>query len=184
MQACDIKQAVSVIAAGGLLAYPTEAVYGLGCDPRNVTAIKRLLALKQRDHKKGLILIAADESQLTDWIQALNQEQKNRIGNSWPGPTTWLIPAQAHVSSYLRGEHDKLAVRVTKHPVARALCQQCGHALVSTSANLSGMPPAKSAYEVSQQFDHKIDGLLDGALGGRTQPSNIIDITNGNIIRA
>jgi L-threonylcarbamoyladenylate synthase len=168
-----LRAAARVVQAGGIIAYPTEAVYGLGCDPRNEQAVRRLLALKRRSPRKGLILIAADFAQLAPFLQPLTS----------PGPHTWLIPARPGTPRWLRGQYDTLAVRVTAHPLAAALCRACGHPLVSTSANLSGRPPARGALAVRRQLGTVIDCLLPGPTGGAAQPTTIRDLRTGRRVR-
>lgn len=177
---CAVARTVQ---AGGIVAYPTEAVYGLGCDPQNEPAVRRLLALKRRPAGKGLILIAADFAQLAPFLQPLVPADQARLAATWPGPYTWLIPACADTPYWLRGRHDTLAVRVTAHPLAAALCRICGHALVSTSANFSGRPPARTALAVRRQLGRTIDALLPGPTGGAAKPTEIRDLRSGQQVR-
>lgn len=179
----ELEAAVSVLRRGGIIAYPTESVYGLGCDPENADALRRLLALKQRPAEKGLILIAAAPAQLHPWLLELEPRQRETVLASWPGPVTWLWPARAEVSPLLRGAHSTLAVRVTAHPLAAQLCQRFGKPLVSTSANLAGEPPARSAAEVRDRFGAAPDAVLDGPTGGQARPSMIRDARSGEVIR-
>jgi len=181
----DEKQAAQVLRNGGVIAYATEAVFGLGCDPQNASALQSLLALKQRSEAKGLILIAADEQQVHPYLDLtqITEENWQTVRVSWPGPVTWILPAHKTVLSLLRGEHDSLAVRVTAHPQARALCEAFGGAIVSTSANMSGQPPAKTVAEVSAQFSEVLDLILIGETGGANKPSEIRDALTGKIIR-
>ena len=167
---------------GGVLAYPTEAVYGLGCDPTNEQAVGRILSIKQRDWRKGLILIAADFSQLQSYVKPLTAAQRLQIEAAWPGPVTWLLPTLPHVPRYLRGHHETLAVRVTAHPLASALCRAWGGALVSTSANRSGRPPARTALMVRKQLGRTVDFVLSGAAGQARLPSEIRAL-DGRVIR-
>lgn len=184
MNPLRLKAAARRVRAGGLIAYPTEAVYGLGCDPRNESAVQRLLALKRRSWRKGLILIAADFAQLAPFLQPLDPTDYSRLAATWPGPHTWLIPARADTPQWLRGRHDTLAVRVTAHPLAAALCRACGHPLVSTSANFSGRPPARTALAARRQLGKVIDYLLPGPTGGAAQPTGIRDLRTGQRVRA
>lgn len=179
-----VQEAARVLRAGGLIAYPTEAVFGLGCDPRNEAALAHLLALKSRPEDKGLILIAADESQLEPWVEALPTDAAARVRATWPGPVTWLIPARPGVSPRLRGAHSSLAVRVTAHPLAAALARAFGGALVSTSANPSGEPPAREIEALRARFGAAIDYYLAGPLGGRKRPSEIRDALSGEVLRS
>lgn len=180
----NLRRAARVFHAGGLLAYPTEAVFGLGCDPLNPDAVRRLLALKQRPEQKGLILIGADFGQLRPFVEPLGEAQMAPLLASWPGPNTWLLPAAHGLPRWLRGSHATLAVRVTDHPVAAALCRACASPLVSTSANLSGHPPARSALKVRMALGGRIDRIVNAPCGGATRPSTIRDAVSGCIIRA
>lgn len=181
----DVAEAVQVLRAGGVIAYATEAVFGLGCDPQNGQALRRLLSLKERPAEKGLILIAADEQQLHHFLALplVTEHMWQRVRASWPGPVTWLLPAAQTVSPLLRGEHETLAVRVSAHPQVRELCNAFGGALVSTSANLSGQPPAKTSDEVAAQFADVLDLILLGDTTGAAKPSEIRDAVTGKIIR-
>ncbi len=178
-----LDDAVACLRSGGVIAYPTESVYGLGCDPANEQAIEKLLDLKQRSADKGLILIAASLAQLEPWLGELPAEKKHAILASWPGPVSWLWPAREEISTLLRGRHDTLAVRVTAHPQAAALCQAFGGAIVSTSANLAGEPAARTPAQVTRQFGPRLDYILEGELGGRQNPSEIRDALSGKVIR-
>ena len=179
-----LRQAARCITAGGVIAYPTEAVYGLGCNPLNESAAYRLLELKQRDIDKGLILIAADYSQLIEFVEPLDEATMEPVLKSWPGPNTWLLPAQEWVPRWVRGKHTSLAVRVTNHPLVSTLCKMVDHPLISTSANISQKPPARSPAEVRRQFGNNIDMLLSGPLGGLENPTPIRDAVTGATIRS
>jgi len=182
----DVAQAAHVLRTGGVIAYATEAVFGLGCDPQNEQALTRLITLKQRSANKGLILIAADEQQLHPYLALaeITDDIWPQVRASWPGPVTWLLPVAQSVSPLLCGEHDTLAVRVTTHPQVRALCDAFGGAVVSTSANLSEQPPAKTVDEVTAQFADTLDLILLGTTGDAAKPSEIRDARTGKIIRA
>ncbi len=178
-----ISRAADVIKNGGVVGYPTEAVYGLGCDPRNETAVRRLLRIKRRPMEKGLILIAARFSQLEGFIDPLPESTRKLLFDSWPGPVTWLVPAKTDVPITLRGDHKTIAVRVTAHPVASALCERVGSALVSTSANASGAIPARSAAQVLQAFGNQLDYILGGPVDMHAEPTTIRDASSGRIVR-
>lgn len=180
----DIQTAVKFLNDGEIIAYPTEAVYGLGCDPHNLSAINRLLTIKQREWHKGLILIAAEFAQLTPFILPLSSEILQRVQATYPSAITWLLPARPQVSELLRGNSDKIAVRVTAHSQAAALCQAWGGALISTSANVSTQPPATTADQVQQIFGNSIDYVLRGEIGDRTRPSEIRDALTNQVIRS
>ena len=178
-----IESAVAALKQGGIIAYPTEAVFGLGCDPDNESALERLLELKQRPQEKGLIIIAASYEQLQPYIQPLANKQKEKVESTWPGSITWLLPVNKNVSRLLRGEHETIAARVTAHPVASKLCQQYGKPVVSTSANVAGLAPARSVGEVIQQFNKQVDYILDGEVDLEANPSEIRDLLTDRIIR-
>jgi len=179
-----LRLARDVLRSGGVVAYPTEAVFGLGCNPRNEDAIDRVLALKQRSPDKGLILIAADYADLRPFVLELAPERMAEIVASWPGPNTWLLPARQGTPRLLTGRFDTLAVRVTAHPLAAALCRAFGGALVSTSANLASRPPARRVWQLSRRLGARTDYVLAGDCGGRSQPSCIRDCRSGRVLRA
>lgn len=183
MNPWQLKRAARIIHGGGIIAYPTEAVYGLGCDPLNPDAVLRLLALKQRPVEKGLILIAAELAQLAPFIAPLHETDLATVNATWPGPVTWLLPARPDTPTWLRGEHHSIAVRITAHPLAAALCRAAGQAIVSTSANPGGLPPARTALSVKRYFSDQVDLILPGALDKAAQPTTIRDLRSGRIIR-
>ncbi len=183
MADAELDAAVEALRRGGIVAYPTEAVYGLGCDPGNARAVERLLALKGRPASKGLILVAAELAQLGPWLAPLEADLLGRVEPTWPGPTTWLLPAAGDCPTRLRGEHDTLAVRVTDHPVAAGLCRAWGGALVSTSANPAGGQPARDAAAVRARLGEAIDAVVDGPVGDRERPTAIRDARTGAKLR-
>ncbi|MGK0269899.1 MAG: L-threonylcarbamoyladenylate synthase [Cocleimonas sp.] len=166
---------------GAVFAYPTEAVYGLGCDPENEIAVMRLLEIKQRSVSKGLILIASDFTQVETYLKPLNSGQ---LDFTRPSETTYIYPALESAPKWLTGDFDSLAVRITKHPLVRELCNNLDSALVSTSANLTGEEPAKTANEVASALDALIEVILDGETGDLDKPTQIRDSISGQIIRA
>jgi L-threonylcarbamoyladenylate synthase len=178
-----LRPALLALRNGGIVAYPTEAVWGLGCEPQNERAVDRLLALKRRDWRKGLILIASDFSQLEPYIVMPSRNAMKRAMETWPGPATWVFPASEYAPLWVTGDQDSIAVRITAHPVASAVCAAYGGAIVSTSANRSGREPARSATEVRLQFPRGIDALVPGALGGLERPTTIRHVASGMILR-
>ncbi|HKK05924.1 MAG TPA: Sua5/YciO/YrdC/YwlC family protein [Gammaproteobacteria bacterium] len=177
-----VEQAAEVLRSGGVVGYPTEAVYGLGCDPMREASVQRTLDLKGRARAQGVILIAADFKQIESFID-VDTATAERLRASWPGPVTWVAPARPEVPEWIRGEHTGVAVRVTDHPPSAALCRAFGGALVSTSANRSGEPPARSAAEVAAAFGDGVDFIVDAPLGGRERPSAIRDAATGRVLR-
>ncbi|MCK4864363.1 MAG: Sua5/YciO/YrdC/YwlC family protein [Gammaproteobacteria bacterium] len=181
-----MEQAVKVLQQGGTIAYPTEAVFGLGCDPRNIAAIKNLLKLKHREKEKGLILVAANFEQLKEHIQPLEKDIEKKLLDSWQDSAnaiTWLVPVDKTTSNYLKGQFDTLAIRVSHHPVVKKLCEQFGSAIVSTSANISTQEAARTAEQVKQIFENKIDFIVEGETDINAQPSEIRDALTDKIIR-
>ena len=179
----SIKIATKTLEQGGIIAYPTEAVFGLGCDPLDEQALEKLLQIKRRSPQKGLILIASDYHQLLPFLGDIDTASFNRVMESWPGATTWLLPANPLASSLLRGNSELQAVRVSKHPVVKALCDAFGGAIVSTSANTNKRPPARSALAVRAQFGDKIDYIIQANVGELKKPSVIKNAMTGEIIR-
>ncbi|MFC3608046.1 L-threonylcarbamoyladenylate synthase [Stutzerimonas tarimensis] len=178
-----IGQAARVVQAGGVIAYPTEAVWGLGCDPWDGEAVLQLLALKARPMEKGLILVAENMAQFDFLLHDLPEIWLDRLAGSWPGPYTWLVPHQNRLPTWICGQHDSVALRVSDHPLVRRLCAQTGP-LVSTSANPAGRPAARSRLRVQQYFGDSLDLVVSGALGGRRNPSLIRDLRSGDVVRA
>ena len=181
----SIDESVAALKQGGVIAYPTEAVWGLGCDPFNETAVMRLLAIKQREVAKGLILIAGVHAHLDgllDW-SSVSAEHRVDIDASWPGPNTWIVPATARVPRWITGAHAGVAVRVTAHPTVHALCAAFGGPLVSTSANRAGEPPAFSLRELDPLLVAQLDGVSEGETGGRLAPTSIRDALTGETVR-
>jgi L-threonylcarbamoyladenylate synthase len=178
----EIITAVHQLNEGKIIAYPTEAVYGLGCNPLSEQAVMHLLDIKQRPIEKGLILIATSIQQLEPYL-ILNEQILAKIIPTWPGAVTWVIPAQANVPKWLSGEHDTLAVRVTAHPVAQELCRCYGGAIVSTSANATTEPAMKTALQVIAAFADSDVFVLDGKVGNLNQETAIYDVLTGERLR-
>lgn len=176
--------AVRALGQGGVIACPTEAVWGLSCDPFDALAVDHLLAMKRRPQSKGLILVAADASQLDFLLHDITPDQRAALAASWPGPATWLVPHKGRVPDWISGDFSTVAVRVSAHPVVAALCAKWGGPLVSTSANHAGARPAVFAFQVHRYFGPDLDFLLPGALGGSATPTRITDLATGRVIRA
>ncbi|MBI5439194.1 MAG: Sua5/YciO/YrdC/YwlC family protein [Nitrosomonadales bacterium] len=167
---------------GGLIAYPTESCYGLGCNPDNRAAVQRLLKLKHRPQHKGLILIAASYRQVARYLQPLTPAEQRQLHEAGAQAITYLMPAHHSAPRWLRGAHDTLAVRLTAHPFAMRLCRSIGGALVSTSANRSGQRPAKTYAQCRRLFGRKV-WVLPGRVGKRKKPSTIRMWADGQIVR-
>lgn len=182
----QFKQARDALQDHGLIAYPTEAVFGFGCAPYDEVAVRKLLELKQRHISQGLILIAANYSQLLDYVddKKIGQDVRFKVLSNWPGHITLLLPARQGVPRFLKGDHDTIAVRVTNHQPARDLCKALGTALVSTSANLSGQPPLTTAEDVRTHFSDSIDWVMDAPVGNANLPSKILNPLTNQVVRA
>jgi L-threonylcarbamoyladenylate synthase len=178
-----LRLAARLLRQSGILAYPTESVFGLGCDPLDEAAVRRLLAIKKRDVSKGVILIADSFERLRPFVGDISAAHLTEVQRHWPGPYTWLLPAAPWVPCWLTGSHTTLAMRVTAHPIAAALCQAAGMPLVSTSANLSSRPPARTSLQAQIRCGKEIDMVLHGATGGLNRPTTIRDALTGEILR-
>jgi len=174
-----IRRASRVLAAGGVIAYPTEGVFGLGCLPNDAAAVSRILRVKGRDVSKGLILIASESSQLVEWAELGDTD----ISSTASHPVTWLVPARDAVPHWIRGNHETVAVRLTTHPTARALCAEAASCLVSTSANLSGHQPARNSFVLRKQFGPLVDYVVPGECGPARGASEIRDIRTDKVVR-
>lgn len=184
MNVISVNRAVKVLNSGGVIAYPTEAVYGLGCDPFNEAAFSHLLALKCRPIEKGVILIASSIDQIKDLVKIENQLWTETVLKSWglssysdfnivDRPMTWVLPISDKVPTWITGGRDTLAVRITRHPAVVNLCEALKMPLVSTSANLTGDSPVKTAKECGDIFPNTL--ILEGEVSGLNSPSQIWD---------
>jgi L-threonylcarbamoyladenylate synthase len=174
-----IAQAARVIKKGGVVAYATEYCFGLGCDPMNRAAVLRLLRIKRRPALKGLILIAADAGQLAPYVDDIPPV----VTATWPGPHTWLLVPRGGVPGWITGDHPRIALRVTAHAQAAALCKAVDLAIVSTSANRSGSEPCRSFRDTVRRFKGEVDYILPGMVGDAPAPTPIRDATSGELIR-
>jgi len=178
----NIRRVRAYLQRGGIIAYATESCFGLGCDPLNARAVRRLLWLKRRPRAKGLILIGSAVEQFRAFLAPLPSPLKARLAEWWPGPNTLLLPVSRRCPNWLKGRHNRLAVRVTAHPEAARLCHALDQALVSTSANRSGQNALKT-YRACRQAFGKIVWVLPGRIGRRKRPSTIVDPYSGQIFR-
>jgi L-threonylcarbamoyladenylate synthase len=176
-----LQRAGRIIRSGGVVAYPTEGIYGLGCLPICDDAVRRILLIKQRDPALGLILIAADARQLSAWLA--DDVRIDELHSSAEKPVTWIVPASTDVPWLVCGNNEGIAVRITQHPVAAALCRASDSALVSTSANVSGHAPARNAYVLRRAFGRLVDCIVAGPCGTARGPSEIRNWQSGKIVR-
>jgi L-threonylcarbamoyladenylate synthase len=176
-----LHRAGRILRSGGVVAYPTEGVFGLGCLPRDEDAVLRILAIKRRDPAMGLILIAADPDQLVEWVDA--RVRIEELESTAGLPVTWIVPSAPSVPFLVRGRNAGIAVRITQHPVAAALCRTAASAIVSTSANVSGRPPARNAFVLRRVFGALVDCIVAGRCGPASGASEIREWESGRIIR-
>jgi L-threonylcarbamoyladenylate synthase len=181
----EIAAAVAALRRSGVIGYPTEAVFGLGCDPSSRDAVARVFELKQRPAGQGVLLIAADFAQVEKYVDTdrVPADALARAQATWPGPHTWVFPRSAATPVWLAGAHAGIALRVTAHAPAVALCRAFGGALVSTSANRHGEAPARSAAAVRSAFGSRLAYILDAPIGGLDRPTPIRDVCSGEVIR-
>ena len=175
------RQACDVLLGGGVIAYPTEGVFGLGCLPDDIDAVARILRIKERSPRKGLILIAARPGQFDDWIDpairgALPEPDPKQ-------PVTWIVRPAARVPAIVTGDNPGLAVRITTNPIAAAICDAVDMPIVSTSANVAGRPVARNAFILHRNFGHLVDYVVPGECGPASGPSEIRDLETGRVLR-
>lgn len=178
-----IYQASHILKASGVIAYPTETVWGLGCDPFNIEALERIIQIKRRDAHKGLILVAADIKQFDFLLSACSADDIKKMSDSWPGAVTWLVPHKHRVPQLVHGQFDTVAIRVSSHPLVQQLCTEFGGPIVSTSANFSGKPTVRCAVQARAVLGPYLDFILQGPVGLANAPSRIIDLRSGRVIR-
>ncbi len=186
MSDSQIREAARAIRNGGVVAYPTEAVFGIGCLPDNVRALTRIMEIKKRDPSKGLIVIGGTFGEISGYLDLpeVPRDFFERMRDFWPGPVTAVLPARSGLPALLTGGRSTLAVRVTAFQPVICLCREAGGALVSTSCNISGRQPFRTAREVLGSFPSgTFDGVLDLPCGGNEKPSRIIDGLSGRILR-
>lgn len=179
-----LRAALCALRGGGVVACPTESVWGLSCDPWQEAAVSRLLQLKLRPVHKGLILVAADSGQLEWLLHDLEPELRQQLADTWPGPHTWLVPHRGRVPAWIHGNFATVAVRVSAHPVMAALCAAWGGPLVSSSANRAGCRAPREQFQVRRYFGDRLDAVVPGPVGACPRPSTIRDLTTGAVIRA
>ena len=173
---------VRALNEGGIIAYPTEAVFGLGCYPGDAYSVTKILSLKKRSVEKGLILIAASVEQIAPYVDYPDDEVRKEVNATWPGPVTWVLPAKANVPLWVTGYRDTVAVRVTGHPIVQALCSKVG-VMVSTSANPAKKTPATNVFKIRSYFGNEIDYILPGNTGSNNLPTEIRDAIHGSVLR-
>ncbi len=179
----QIDKAAEALLAGGVIAYPTEYCFGLGCDPRNILAMKKLLNVKRRKPEQGVILIAANLDQVQEYADVNKVQNMESVTSSWPGPNTWLLPVKPNVSQWVRGKHASIAMRIPDHALCLSLLATFGHPIVSTSANRTGEQEHLDANAVRHDLGKECDYIIDAPVGGASNPSTIRDALTGATLR-
>ena len=179
----NIYKAVEHLKKDGVIAYPTEGLYGLGCNPFSQTAVMKLLEIKKRSVRRGLILVASDFSQIRPLITPLPSYAKAQVMETWPGPVTWLFPISEHAPSWIIGDHNTIAIRISNHPVIQGLCTIFDGPIVSTSANITGYPSIRDLRSIQICFSEKIDFIVQGSMGDLKDATPIRDALTGEEIR-
>lgn len=181
-----MQDLITTFEQGGVIAYPTEAIFGLGCDPDNQASVEKILEIKQRPVEKGLILLAGSFDQLKPYLamEKISVQQQEKILSRWPNGITQVLPASDKTKKFITGQFDTIAVRVTDQIDVVALCNKTGKPIVSTSANISGQEPASTWQEVEDKLGQQVDYVIQGQTLGFTQPSTIIDGFTGDVFRS
>ncbi len=180
----QLDHLVSLMHRGGVIAYPTEGVWGLGCLPESLSAVSKILKLKNRSWERGLILVGSSIKQFHPYLEGLPSAALDELNRVWPGPVTYLLPDNGYCPLWIKGKHLTVALRVTDHPTVRSICDRLESPMVSTSANPAGRIPARNGLQVRKYFPTGIDFFVPGELGSHTGASEVRDLLTGSIIRA
>ncbi len=182
-QSFNLSKVARSIRRQALVVYPTDTVFGLGCHPQSKLAVKTLCELKGRPLTKGLVLVAPCYQLLEKYVDFQPGDWPRQIKNSWPGAVTWVVPAKQGVPDYLTGGRGTIAVRLCLHPLVKELCHYLRHALVSTSANPTGRPPARNLFVARRYFGNSVDYYLNGVVDQNAMASEIREFPSGNVLR-
>ena len=171
---------------GAVIAYPTEGLWGLGCLPSFPDSVARILQMKQRCWTQGLILIASSIEQVAFYLPSMDAKNHKLLAEKWPGATTFLVPDKGHAPYWITGRHNTLALRVSAHPIVKSICDHLGCPIVSTSANRSGKPAARTALQTRQfltSIGHAVDYIVPGQIGDAQGATEIRNLLSGEVIR-
>jgi L-threonylcarbamoyladenylate synthase len=177
----SIRHAAHIIKSGGIIAYPTDTIYGLGCDPYNICAIEKINIIKQRPLNKKFILLAGHFNQIKPLIKMDKNQEKIILRATQP--TSWVVNAGPHAPKWLIDNNGTLTIRVSQNNIVQRLCHILGHAIISTSANPSGKTPAKNSLELHKYFHHTVDKILASNKKLTNKPSKIIRLCDNYIFR-
>ena len=165
-----------------IFAYPTEGVWGIGCNPFSEKAVKKLILLKKRPKNKGIIILGGSMEQLTPFTEHLDEKLKKRMYSKWPGPHTWLVSSSSRTPKWLLGPTGLIALRLSSHKTVIKLTETLGMPICSTSANLSGNEPAKDSNEIRTFFKDKVL-IIEGELGSLKKPTPVQDLESKEWLR-
>ena len=173
----QLQHAVAILAGGGVVAYPTDTVYGLGADALNEEAVNRIYRIKQRPFDQPLPLLISDISEMTDLVDGISEAGNALAHHFFPGGLTLVFRKSSSVPAWVSVGGDTVALRIPNHPITLALIRGLGKPLIGTSANLSGSPSSTSAEEVREQLGDSIDFIIDGGICPGGIDSTIVDVT-------
>jgi L-threonylcarbamoyladenylate synthase len=171
----QLKKAAKLVKKGGLIIYPTDTVYGLGCDPYNLQAVKKVFEVKGRKNKPLPVLISSMKKALD--LAYFTSEALKIVKKYWPGPLTIVLKRRENAPSFLGGDPSLIGLRIPKHPVALKLIRLCGGSLIGTSANLTGKKPPTTVDEAIKQIGDKVDLIIDGGETAIGLGSTVLDLS-------
>lgn len=175
------EKIIDILNQGGVIAYPTETVYGLGCDPFQEEAVKRILTLKERKEDRPFILLIPNREWVSKLTETVSPLAMGLIERFWPGPLTLVLEASQDVPYWLKQRDNTIAFRISSHPWVQEFLGFYGKPLVSTSANRSGFPPARNAEEVRHYFSQGIDLVIEGEILPPSLGSTIVSVKNDRL---
>jgi len=178
-----LNRLVHALSRGAVIGYPTDTIWGFGCDPLEPHSVARILQIKQRPVDKGLILLSSRLEYCDAYIK-LDQAQRDIIQAPAEVPTTWLVEASDACPPWIRGNHATVAMRITDHPLLGYLCERLQSPLVSTSANHAGKATVRSSLQLRRQFGNQLDFVVTGFDTGGARPSEIKSLASGKLLRS
>ena len=178
-----LNRLVHAISAGAVIGYPTDTIWGLGCDPLNFASVAHILKIKNRHPDKGLILLSSKLEYCSPYI-AIDAEQRESLLSPRARPTTWLVNASEACPWWIRGIYPSVAIRICDHPLLQVLCGRLKTPLVSTSANRAGRSTVRNALQLRRQFDGELDCIVTGFSTGSSRPSEIKSLASGTTLRS
>jgi L-threonylcarbamoyladenylate synthase len=171
------------VSQGAIFGYPTDTIWGFGCHPLIARSVDRILQIKNRNPAKGLILLSSKLEYCAAYV-GLDCEQLEPVRSSTDHPTTWLVPASRECPIWIRGNYPTVAIRITRHPFLKFLCDQLEAPIVSTSANRSSKATVRNSLQMRKQFGEELDFIISGFATGSNRPSEIKSLLSGTILRS